>query len=100
MGCVLRPGRGRLPPLSCMAIALAPRHFTQHDPARFEVDGRAGLPLHPAPVGLCGGMVDAADSKSVARKGVGVRVPPGAPRISTVCEEIGRQILPASTACM
>ena len=28
---------------------------------------------------LCGGTVDAADSKSAIRKGVGVRVPPGAP---------------------
>lgn len=29
--------------------------------------------------GPCGGMVDAADSKSVVRKDVGVRVSPGAP---------------------
>src|SRR5262249_48929500 len=43
------------------------------------------------PVGLCGGMVDAADSKSVARKGVGVRVPPGAPTNSMICAETERQ---------
>lgn len=38
---------------------------------------------------LCGGMVDAADSKSVARKGVGVRVPPGAPIGHAVLPQIG-----------
>jgi hypothetical protein len=32
----------------------------------------------------CGGMVDAADSKSVVRKDVGVQVSPGAPHLRAI----------------
>ena len=61
-----------------LANALMQRGVPAGAPAAVAID-RPGRPSKMRSACPCGGMVDAADSKSVARKGVLVRVRPGAP---------------------